>query len=362
MDVSTRRQLWKDMAGNVIEKGAELGGTYDMPHAVSPSKKTETPVKKAIPHTGSIKIASVAPSDDDILKQAFGHSGAPDASPDDNELELHEPEQAPRHPQAKTLKPRVDVSGKEPPKLVMAKKAQYYAVPSRELYPLDGYDQVKQASAYFDEYAVRMTPELKREFCQHLVKRASVLGIPVSEDAEHYGSESYGSVAQLKVAFDARRSVLRGSFDPLHEDEVIDTTHLDVLNKLAAAQPTLYPEAFAEALRVFDKNAGLDQHYGVDVPDPYYSTFAKKAATQESEVDPKDSYLIGNEYLTHRSLVQFSKGGQAVIGQRFGDEFAKKFAKSPGPTFSSLPRDQKLVVMRMANTTNDSPRQGASAS
>ena len=106
---------------------------------------------------------------------------------------------------------------------------------------------------------------------------------------------------------------------------------------------------------------GLDEYWGGDIPDPYYSAFCKSAEKQESQTDPSDSIIIGNEYITERKLVEFSKLRQQMVKDRFGDDFAKEFTKDPVGIFKSLPRDQKLVIMRKVNTS-DSPVEGASAS
>lgn len=347
MDVSTRQQMWKDMFGNTIEKGAELAQTYDMPgSAPQPSRPKD---KKTVIQ----KTASAEPPEEDLLKLAFE-----EAAPDDNEGEPVKGEQPPALPQAGVLKPKVDVSGQEPPVLVKKKEAQHYAVPSQGRFPLDGYDQVKRASAYFDEWHQDMPPALKREFAANMVKRASALSIPTSDTARHYGGDR-ADRTQIKVAFDARRSVLHGAMDPLHE-LAAGNVDVEVLDKLASGASMMDAESLAACLTEFDRATGLDAHWGGDIPDPYYSVFSKTAEEQEAETEPDDSIVIGNEYITKRDLVTFSKMRQETLRNRFGWDFAEEFTKDPSGIFDSLPRDQKLVIMRMANTS-DRP-EGASAS
>jgi len=400
---TTRMQLWKDMDGNLTEKKSELAGTYDMPLSPSDKRKNGKPggEKAVIDKTAGVKDklmmllrggrpapdpaaayeefvhgiagkeglspeevkANLAAQDamdakgwpkqahglteDNILKQAFGS----DNKPQDNEDEPITDENITKQPQPKTLKPTVDVTSQEPPKLVTQKTAQRYALPSQGKYPLDGYDQVKTASAYFDEWHMRMTPEMRREYCQNMVKRAHELAIPVSPLAECYGSDKYATAGQIKQAMDARRMVLHGAMDPLHEP-VEENYDLEVLNKLAEAQPGMLPDTFVAVLGQFDRAVGLDHHYGGDIPDPYFSTFSKEAAKQESKTDPDASIIVGNEYLTVRDLVKFSKLHATTMKDRFGDELAGEFMKDPKSIFDSLPRDQKLVIMRMANFIN----------
>jgi hypothetical protein len=120
-------------------------------------------------------------------------------------------------------------------------------------------------------------------------------------------------------------------------------------------------EALATYLTEFDRMSGLDAYWCGDIPDPYYSVFSKIAEEQESETDPDESIVVGNEYITKRKLVEFSKLRQQMIRDRFGWDFAEEFTKDPSGIFNSLPTDQKLVMMRMANTSA-SPVEGASAS
>lgn len=356
VDVSTRQQLWKTISGDTmqpVEKAAELANTYDMPW--SPADKKKPSAMKTVN-----KTASVVDEADEILKHAFGNrsedgpaqAGEKSVGPDTNEKDMLE-DQPPAAPQAKSLKPRVDVSGQEPPKVVTQKMAQHYALPSHGMYPLDGYDQVEKAASYFNEYGKRMDPGMRREFCQNLVKRASVLGIPVSRTVSDYGADTWASQSTLDFAIDARKSVL------------LDEQHSALFSKLAESRSVyrLDPELYAETLGELDKLAGLHHHYDRDVPDPFQSTFAKRAdlVPHELEAEPDASFVVGNEYMTERQLTEYATHGYKQIEQRFGDELAKALVKSPKDIFESLPRDQKLVLMRMANNSA-SLQQGASTS
>lgn len=402
IDFRTRQQLWKTVAGNV-EKKAELANTWDMPASPPPSKKTSKETPKAVVKTAAVRafgpshmkamaagtginpnhvthqaarqqlgqynamgpglpgmvdpttpwavpgvgVAKMGSAEDEILKQEFGAE-----APDDNEAEPVQGENVTAHVQAQALQPKVDVSGKEPPTLLTEKKAQHYALPAFQRYPLDSYDQVEKAASYFYENEKLMPPEMKREYCQNLVKRASALDIPVGHKVEAYGSRSWASPSTVKVAQDARRSMLR------------DEAHVEMLDKIASVRLTAGPDMYAASLGAFDKYLGLDAYYGSDIPDPYLSTFDKRAsATPKSpeEADPDDSIVIGNEYLTTRKLVEFAGRSANVLRDRFGEDFVKEFQTDPKEIFDSMPRDQKLIIMRMANNS-DSKLQGASTS
>jgi hypothetical protein len=184
----------------------------------------------------------------------------------------------------------------------------------------------------------------------------------VSDLAAVYGSDKYASAGHLEMMLDARRSVLHSALDPLHKlSSERERDDMAVLNKLAEEQPRMLPDTFARVLGEFDRLTGLDEFYGGDIPDPYVSTFAKTAENQESAVDPKSSIIIGNEYLTKRDLITFAKIGRDSVKARFGEDIANAFAKDPTGTFESLPRDQKLIVMRMASAV-DAQHQSATKS
>jgi hypothetical protein len=342
MERSTRMQLWKDMNGTLVEKAAELANTYDMPFSPSDDNKNKSGKEKAV-----INKTAETVTDDDVLKLAFQPNAA-DPHPGDNEHQMLTGENIKSQPQPKALRPTVDVTSKEPPKIVTQKTASHYALPAQSRYPLDSYNDVKLASVYFDEWYKHMTPELRHEYAVNMVKRAHDLDISVSDLAERYGAESYAPPSQIDMALDARRLVL-------------PEEHHDLLSKVAGARGSLLPESFAALLGEFDRQLGLDAYYDGDVPDPYFSTFAKTAGPQEMAEDPKGSILVGNEYLTTRDLITFAKMGRTLMKDRFGEEFAEEFVKSPKAIFDSLPRDQKLVIMRLASAV-DSKNMSSSVS
>lgn len=335
-EVVTKQQEWRDASGTRT-KEAELANTYDMPQSPSPSEKNMS--KKPL----SVINKTASAEEDDLLKLAFETA----AAPDDNMGQMVEGENPKAAPQT-TLKPKVDVAGKEAPKIVQVKKASYYALPYDELYPLDSYPQVVKAASYFDEMGVLMTPSMRHEYCRNMVKRAHALGIPVSETAERYGSETYATPEQIKIALDARRSILKSEID------------IEMLDKVASAQPLVAPEDFAVLLSEFDKQACIDEFWGNDVPDPYFSTFGKTAA-EVSKTSPEASIVLGNEYTTERKLVELATKKHEMVCEKFGKDFSKEFARDPKAIFDSMPRDQKLVLMRMANNS-DSTTFGASTS
>jgi hypothetical protein len=333
-------QLWKRIGGDVLEKGAELAETYDMTSQSVPSKDNDPKKREkfVIPKTASaVKQESQGDSSIDAFHRAIM----------DEEENPVAGEQPPKLPQMGALQPHVDVTSHEPPKVVQEKKAQHYALPEREMYPLDNYLQVKEAARYFMDTWKFMQPADRHTYCGNLVKRASALDIYTDPLIEKYGSVTYAPESDIQVCLEARQS------------NILDEGHKAVLSKLAECRAAMPPEDWALALQEFDKAACLQQHYG-DIPDAYYTTFGKTAA-QGNKEDPQAAIVIGNEYITRRRLTEYLANNVSTLKQRFGAEVAEEMSKDPQAIFNSLPRDQRLVIMRMANN-DDSPVQQAEQS
>lgn len=299
-NVYTRQQYW----GNYEGKEAEVGDI--MPNASLPSDKPDKGAKSVIPKTSS--------ADSSLDMNEEGVTG----------------EQPEGLPQAQPINPRVSIEGKEPPKVLTEKQAQYFALPSLRRYPLDSYADVKLASSYFHDYRDVMLPAHRHEFCQNLVKRAEALAILVSDEIQKYGSARYAPHEEFEAALFSRRSLL------------LDDDHKNLLSKLAYKRPSLTPEDFAVTLGEFDKLAGIDHLYDHEVIDPYYTTFGKEA-------EEDGSFVIGNDLVTHRQLKDFAKSGADGIEKLFGCDFLKEFRDDPIAIFKSLPVDQQKVVSRLAN-------------
>ena len=218
------------------------------------------------------------------------------------------------------------------------KTAERYALPSLQMYPLDDYHQVKTASAYFDDWSGEMSPIHRREFCSNLVKRASQLGIKVSSLASKYGSDTFAPDTEVDIALDSRESLLT------------EPTHKVVLANIRERREDLEPDEFATLLSEFDKLAGIDEHYGREIPDSYFSTYGVKTASDDTVSDtPAGSIVVGNEYVTTADLKSLALTGHATLKSSFGEDFATEFQKDPIAIFNSLPIDQRKMIMRMAS-------------
>lgn len=274
MTVSTREQLW----GNLSDKEAEASGTSVMPSAADPDKTVDSKDLKFIPKSAS----------------------------------------------------RVNVAGQEAATHKTEKIGSHWALPSVQRYPLDSYSDVVKAASYFDEWRGSFSPAQRREYCSSLVKRASVLGVKVSDDLAKYGSATYGSDAELELGISCRRAVL-------------DPGDAKLLDKLAEERAVLSPEYYAAALEEFDKIAEITHLYDRAVLDPYYSTYGVKTA------EPEDgSTVAGNDVIMHNDLAALAKTECLGMKKVFGDDFVKEFRKDPITMFMSMPIDQKKIIGRMA--------------
>ncbi len=299
-------------------KGAEASGTPPMP--ISAPQGKPLPSKTVV-----VKSAGAAGFHGDTGIQGEHHAVAPE----DNMGKATSAETPKRMAQSAPLRPHVNVAGKEAPGQLTLKQAELYALPSQQRYPLDGMDQVKEASAYFDEYRCRMTPDMRREYCVNMVKRARALDLPVSETAAAYGAEGYADDAQIKIALDGRKLL------------IVNDIYKDVLDKLAAERPLMTPAQFAATLAEFDKVASLDLFYDQHILDPYLSTYGEKRAS--------DSIAIGNDFMSVKQLKRLAAVGFATVKHRFGDQFAERFVKDPVSVFNGMPLDQKKIMMRMVS-------------
>jgi hypothetical protein len=232
------------------------------------------------------------------------------------------------------MSPHVNVTNLQPPTKAQMKVAQRFALPSMRRYPLDNYEQVKTASAYFDEWSNVMTPASKREYCCNLVKRAAELGIEVSKTAARYGAEGYSEDVEAML---------------LGRKALLPVEHHGLLDKLAEVRPLLPADVFCAALQELDEQTGLDHKWGKHVPDPYYSTYGTKMAERDELI------MVGTEAVPKRAIINGAITYRESIEDTFGDALAQEFSKDPMGIFNSLPRDQKKMIMRMVTRNAPGP-------
>ena len=325
------------MGKSSSSKMADLTFTETMPAASSRTRNPE-PKKAVITKTGGVGRQVTRHHGDAHYPQVNAPvSQEPSiAAEKDWDMQLTTGAPSGRQFTGRVMAPNIEVRGKEgPDKPVYEKKASKHALGDR--YPLDNLLQIKQAVAYFDEFGCRMPPADRHEYCVNMVKAASAVGLDVSEEARKYGAERYAPADEMKVAMDVRKRAL------------LDDQHHQMLDGLFEKRATMSPHLFCQALEHFDHMTGLHHYYDQYVPDAFWSTYGVEKQAEFLEV-------IGNDSVTTQQLqdlVRVGGGGAGsavqLLNKAFGQEFTEELRKDPVGIFSSLPRDQKIYLMRLAN-------------
>lgn len=198
-------------------------------------------------------------------------------------------------------------------------------------YPVDSYDQVKTASAYFAENHTEMDPRMRHRYCVKLAHRMDQLGMKVPEDIRRYGSETYASDVDSYV--EARRPYV-------HEE------YYEGLDLLLEKRAQVSPPVFAEALAEFDKMAGINWHWGGKIADPWWSTFGPSI---EKTADDNWRWDMNGVRISEADLQWLARNAYERLTKSFGADFAKEFSKSPKAVFNSLPDPNKLILARLAS-------------
>jgi hypothetical protein len=325
-----------------MSKTAEVTGTVDAPMA---ARQAAFPASKRLPAVKHAEFNPVAasraarmggaavtpitqgkPSPGHLIPGHYGeHDGT--LATNDNLSHGHAPASQPQT----SIRPHIDVAHATAPQPKHA-GVEHYALPSEELYPLDNHSQVKHAARYFSETYTFMEPPTRHEYCVNLVKRASDLSVAVDDLIEHYGSEKYASAEHIDTCLLTR------------QNRLLDNVHLAVLDKLASLRTAMDPSDFAMTLYEFDKATQLVNTAGV--PDAYFSTFGKYASSKAA-----DLITLGGESTTAAELGELAARQRDSLKKRFGEDFVEEFQKDPLAIFNSMPRDQKLVLIRMAAST-----------
>lgn len=289
-------------------KMAEVSGTSDMPQSdPDPAQKRKFPIKTAGQDFGP--------------EETERYNGATKGW------------QPKRNPQAKLMKPFIDVTGKEPSKTA-SPTGNRFALGDR--YPISSYNDVKQASEYFTKYASRFAPEERREYCLNLTKRANELGMPLPVEVRKYAGSKYADEEAIKVAKSCRKAL------------VTDEVDRDMLNALFEKRASISPEQFVEALSEFDRVSGVDKHYDIYALDPYVSVLGVEKTAEDEDW----SEVCGNILVTTHLLHKISNTAFPLLKKTFGEDMAKEFKKDPVGIFKSLPVDQKKIISRMADDTS----------
>lgn len=227
--------------------------------------------------------------------------------------------------------PYFDISGWDPSMAIESERI----LPERTLlegsYPIDGYDQVKTASAYFDSNWKDLPPRDRHKYCVKLAARMSELNMEVPAEIQRYGSTTYASDVDSYI--ESRKSY------------VFEESH-DALNMLLEKRAQVSPNIFAEALEEFDRLNDLNWHWDGKIADPWYSTFGPSL---EKIAESNWRYDSTGCRCTEDDLDNLARNGFPRLAKSFGQDFAKEFSKNPKTVFESLPAPNKLILARLAS-------------
>jgi hypothetical protein len=195
-------------------------------------------------------------------------------------------------------------------------------------YAMPDKDHVKIASAYFKKYAMDLAPTHRHMFAKNVMRRAVELDTDVG-DFSHlvkWASPKYNE--NVDAYLEQRKSLIP-------RDEAAQA----VLDKLASQRDTADPITFAEALHMFDKQAGIDKYYDRGVTDPWASTLGiEKKANWSTEVD--------GDTVTSDDLMRVASSDK--FRSHFGETFQGQFKKHAVSVFESLPTPEKVIIKQMA--------------
>ena len=199
-------------------------------------------------------------------------------------------------------------------------------------YPINTWDRIKTAEAYFGENHNRMQPEVRRQYAVKLARKAFIVGYPLDEGIVERGALSYADDDHIKEACDMRKVACTEK----HSREFLD--------ELFEKKAELHPDVFSECLRRFDVNEGLDAGWDQIIPDPWASTYGIDKSAFANVV-----WESGAERVTEDALVNLSRNHLARLEDLFNKELVAEFQKDPVGIFKSLPEPQKKLLSRLAS-------------
>lgn len=194
-------------------------------------------------------------------------------------------------------------------------------------YAMPDESHVKIAAAYFDKYAMDLSPQYRHRFASAVQSRAEELGVDVSSNdaLQKWAGAEWNN--QIHAHFEQRKSLL-----PRNPGA------RDILDKLAASLSETTPEDMASALDTFDQSTGLSKYYDRAIADPYESTMmAKKATSWSADIDGQ---IITEEDLRKPATIKKLAG-------YLGETFARQFSEHPSEIFESLPEPDKILIKQV---------------
>jgi hypothetical protein len=230
----------------------------------------------------------------------------------------------------------VDITGKTPaPKFKVAHSdnQEDYAVilpDGSKHYPIHTWDLMKQAEVYFQEEKGRMQPEIRRQYATKLASKASDMGYPLDPDIQDLGSCNWANQGHLKAAVEMRKVACQPN-----------STSRKFLDELFEKRASVTPDTYAEVLRRFDVDHGLDNGWDHVILDPWASTFGMNKVADVVWED-------GADRVTSDQLANLAQTHQKRLCGVLTEDVIKEFVKDPVGIFESMPLPQKKLIARLS--------------
>lgn len=318
---------WYDMAPpQELQKVALLGaamGALTMAQGVGEGhkdfKKRQAAMQAGMPASQAFKLKAGELTGSGVMP--YGTEGDKPYSPQGEKMA--------------SLRPHVDITGKQPPPQVERETGRFYALVKEggARYPIDTAAQVEKAFSYFAKHASSFTPHERHVYCANVSRRADELGMRIPEAIAKYGSATMAKDAGVQI-YRRQRMFREG------------TSEHSLLQEMREKCASIRPEVMAVALEKFDREHNLDQMWDNGLPDPYYSIFGVEKVAEYSFVD-------GNDTITEERLKRCAKECREEIEELFEEDLAEEFAKDPVQIFDSLPLDSKRIIMRLGQQVEE---------
>lgn len=193
----------------------------------------------------------------------------------------------------------------------------------------NSYDLIKEAQAVWTE----LDPVDKRAFALIIKEAAYEEGASVPTNIMQYtGNELnplFERIMQQRQSYTA---------NPELQDDY---------DRLAKVAHVMSLEDATEALYLLDEQAGLLDRYGTKLPDPVLAVYGTQTKVASW------SWNHGGVYCTEQNLQRLVHDPirRSQFEDLFDTDLCDKFRKDPIKTFESRPLEQKLIIARMANST-----------
>jgi hypothetical protein len=195
---------------------------------------------------------------------------------------------------------------------------------------------VKIACSYLEEHHSKMPVDKRHKYAAAIQRRAHELGMGTQKGiVAKYASDHYSPMVDAHIQ--ARASLLEAKPEMK-----------SLVTKIGAAKKQYSPSQFAQILHGFDKQAGLDRHYGSHLQNPFQATFAVQPDPYEGfRYKTASQNVIEGDELTKLVNVKYAK-----IKEYFGETMADELKRNPTAIFDSLPRDAKEIIVGIADGTH----------